>query len=442
MTGRSRPLIALLAFCAAALATPALEVPLKYVAFDNHQAAWPGFMPTGMKGADKLTDKAPAGLKLPKFISAKPAFGTFEFAGTTYHFALDNKSSTDTFYRRLIFDRNHNLDLRDDKPCACQMSAANRSDFEPLDLKIEVQGKQYACMLSFETMDFEDTMQKAQVKPEHIFCMINSSCAFLGEFDLAGKHYRVALADMNCNGTIGDHFSKDAKNGVSVTSGGKQVVYNQGDAFLMTASEKFDANDLLVLGSHLAVGDTIYSVRVDMAGPKLILEPVTGKLASLAVPAGTSGCELVAEDQKTSVMMIDPGEKVSLPAGAYSVFKAMLTKRDAQGDAWCAVAQGSPGAVRVAANLEKPAALKFGEPFLLAINTGNLPQTGQPPPEQLQLSLSITDAAGMDVRGVFHIAGDKTKIEISKDKSHPAEPAYIISKPDGKELERGQFEYG
>lgn len=441
MTGRGKRLFTMLAFFAVACTAWALEVPLKEVK-KSAEDKWPGFRPMGMRMAGQLAAKPQAKLKLPKFVSPKPVFGSIELGGKTFHFALDNQAKEDKFFRRLLFDRNNNLDLTDDPPCECKSFGDTRVNFEPLEIQIEIHGKTMPYTLDLEAADFTDSFQKTPITAEHIFCMVNSSCAYLGECDLGGKHYLVALADMNCNGAIDDCFSLVANNGVMATSGGKQVLYNQGDAFLMTTNKTFDANDLLVLGTHLAVGGVTYAVRVDMGGPKLILEPVAKGLAPLAIPAGTQGLELTSADHKVSVMMIDPGPTVQIPSGRYSIFKYMLGKQDAQGDTWCAVAQAGAGANAdnkvIVGGGEKPAALRFGEPFRLSVSAS---KGGATPPEA-QLMLAITDAAGMDVRGVFHVAGDKTKIGISKDKNHAAEPAYIISKPGGAEIARGQFEYG
>lgn len=441
MTGRLRSLVALIAFCAAALAAPALEVPLKYVDYAK-TSNWPGFRPMGLVTGGTLSSTPPAGLKLPKFTTPKPAFGTVTIAGKSFCIALDDKADAVSFYKRLYFDANSNKDLTDDPPVATRLSLNYGSYYETVNITIKANGKSRPYSFSIGANDYGAMVKKGEITPENVSAMLELNCAYTGEFDLAGKHYRVALADMNCNGTIGDVYTADVKNGVMATSAGKQVVFREGDAFLMTANKQFDANDLLVLGSHLVVGGATYAVRVDLAGPKLILEPVTGKLAALTLPKETSGCELVSADKKTSVMMIDPAAQVAIPPGSYGIVKTMLTKPDAQGDSWCAVAQGSSGTAAFTASLDRPTALKFGEPFTLRIEASKGQSQDDPKVRDAQFTLSITDALGLDVRGVFHVAGDQTKLGISKDKSHPAEPTYIVTKPGGAKLARGQFEYG
>jgi len=110
---------------------------------------------------------------------------------------------------------------------------------------------------------------------------LRANCAYVGEFDLDGRHYRVTLLDENVNGRFDDHLKvlPPGRDDTQVSSLGDSIS-------IKVATEGGAIRTYQNLGDLLVLDRTLFEVSLRIAEGKMTLSPYGGEIASARLPEG------------------------------------------------------------------------------------------------------------------------------------------------------------
>lgn len=410
-----------------------------------------------------------------KYQSEHPFRGAAKLGGKDYGFVLDAQDAKSGGYGRLYFDFNHNGDLTDDKPVdalpargtARGSSSYRFSSFPRVDVTLTLDGEKldYSFFLTAYSM--------VTAKTGYASASLNAAAYREGDISLGGKTRHVVLLDYNSNGCFNDEFTV---RGNVQTLGG--VVYpEKGDILVIdpdpAVSGRFYAYDVIGdpsrhLVSKLAgIDGRFYTLKLSPTGEKLSLEPSSlplghltsaydgfravvygkqgflkiagGKNWPIAVPAGqwklvsytidrTGYKEPAAKPAEGKTPKVEKKRSLlqaiaeSLTGKSTSTAVSRVSSSVPRQTLVSARATGDCKPVEVAEG--KTVALPFGPPYKPVVKAAGRGA------EKVSLNLSLVGAAGEQCS------------DLRVDGQRPGKPEFVIRTPDGKEVQRGSFEYG
>ena len=431
--------------CGWATAAAGLEVPLKYMQ-RSERGFWGIFPSSGMSWSSAHDSGKPAGeWKLPPFKSDRPIYKLIKLGDEQRLVVFDKKDAKDADYTVLYFDANGNRDLTDDAVMQGDLripgSNIRRISFPAIDMLIKMEGKTLPYSYVFSIYSYSRP-KMAQGMPElgNITMMMNTNCAYAGEFDLDGKHYKLLLGEGSPDG----RFDAFCSQGNSLDMNGE--IYAEGSKLFLTDKPTLNAMDGGPLCKQLMLDGKMYDVAVKVGEGKLILSETKDELVPLELPVEVTRMVLRSEDGKHSVALVNPVGQVMVPAGRYQFLNYEFTKKDKWGDVWevSAVATTDTPYVTVAA--KQGGKLVFGEPFTVVAQVPEYVEQNiknGAPIDQVPLEFSIKGSGQEMVNGLLHRSGDATQIPLSKrNKTRPKEPSYKIVTAEGEKVSQGTFEYG
>jgi hypothetical protein len=382
----------------------------------------------------KAISKQPA-----QYRSDQPFRGVAQLGSGQYGFVIDTKEADSHDYCRLHFDLNHNGDLTDDQVIEAEYSQDQNPSvyrwlqFPRVDLSVDGEGTNgdYAFFL---TVSSTGTSNSAS---PYIAVSLQAAAYRRGQIELGGKTRHVALIDFNSNGRFDDRIK------ISETAYGISPTY--GDILLLDPAPESEVyfRDFDLTESQVAklvpIDGELYDLEVSPGGDRLTLAPTTAKVGYVAPPCDGFSAT-VYSDQAILKISGDKSQRLPLPLGNWKLisYTIDLTGRPnpalANGDG---EPQPSLGATRLSARVDqnskplevaegKTAALPFGPPFAALVTTSRPLVAGQ----GASLGLSLVGSGGEVCSG------------LTVDGGRPAPPEFTISTPDGKEVDRGDFEYG
>lgn len=443
----SKLVVCVLGFSLAAAAL-AVDVPLKYEKYPDKTKS---FYPYGTARLQK-TIKPPNGeWKIPELKSEHPLYALAKLGDKECLFIMDRQNTDDFFYNRLYYDANGNNDLTDDPVIdgALRGSPNDRSvsvNFPVVDTTIEVDGKSlpYSFRPALNGYSLKQLEKNGYTKlnvNRYINLYLRINCTYSGEFQINGKSYRVVLGDRNCNGRFNDKFTLPDYSKYAQANRRIQI-YAQGDHLYITSGEKIEDYDEQVCGDWLLVKDKLFELDISTTEGKMILTPVTEKLAPLKLAMKTERISLYTEDGKDCIMIYQPDKEIKIPQGKYKLLDYQAFKKDEQGDLWRLCAAATLESSSIAVDGSSKSVLEYGEPYAPIVNAFRL---GGEPSNKAYLSFNVEGKGREFLTDLSRISGDKTKIQLSKEEgssNRPKEPAYKIVKPDGEVIKQGSFEYG
>lgn len=418
----------------------------------------------------QLQAEPPAGeWKLPKLNAKVPAYAMIELGETSRLAILDKEQTTDTFYTRLFFDANMNRDLTDDTILTATSSGDRRYASFPTVVDVSLTtGGPVAYSVRFSAQNYGPTSSGDPTPDDFrnrwMHLSAASNCYYAGKFDSDGKTYYVALGDADVDGKFNDLISV-----LENYSG--DTVYFRGDKLYVSQNAEMVKPLEYVLGHQLLLGKKLYDMKVE-AGPKLVLNEVSGALGTLKLPMPLRRLQLV-NDQRQSVMCVECGDTLQLPEAQYAFTLYSLERAGSDGTKWSldAAATADTTATRVQAG--STAQMAMGEPFSafvdlpewerqnIAMTGGRSSQrrsgggimswfrSGDRTAEQPSMKRAVNiefviEGAGMErVQNLELLSGKPKPEDMSPvDATRPREPSYKIMKPDGELLTQGTFEYG
>jgi hypothetical protein len=382
-------------------------------------------------------------------------------------------------FDRLYFDANHNGDLTDDKvieaekmPVMGLPSGYARFQFPAVDVTIDADGTpvEYAFFLT-GTINSTRDFSYASVQ-------INSAAYREGDITLDGKTRHLVLLDFNSNGRFDDEItiSKD-------TSGpGGRLYPTQGDMLLVDpgqAGAGYSPYEVTSSGFQHYVSKLVnidgkyYDLKIAPAGDKLTLTPSSLPLGRITNPNARFNGVIYGDNGFLKIS----GEKdkpIALPVGQWKLLSYTIDvpaappeeakseddkekgKDDAKkaagvqalaralegilgGGSAPAASRFRPSIVTATATADyKPVEVREGETVVMPFGPPYTPkvtidymQPGGPAGQKMaQLGMTLVGSTG-EVCSNMIVGGTR-----------PGKPEFTIKDPDGKEVEKGSFEYG
>jgi len=315
-------------------------------------------------------------------------------------------------------------------------------DFDDtLEVEYELDGETLPYCLEFTAQGRTPAEVNAGGMVVGIYLMVRTTCFYSGAFELGGEQYRFMLGDANGNGSFSDtlHLREN------VAYSAEYPIVPAGDQLYLSRGGKPTHTDRLGLGNLLVVGTDVYDVKVDTAARRLTLTPRKADLVPLKLATAPERMELGSRDSEHTVMMLDPGEVVKIPAGEYRFYGYMLRRTGELGDEWTLTAGATAITPFVSLDDTGEATLEFGEPFvpLARISEFNLKRMEQEDLDEVPVDFDVEGRAKELLKSLSRVSGPESAFPMSRSKSNmPLEPTYTVYEPTGEMATQGQFEYG
>ena len=426
------------------------EVPLEF----HESADVQGTVPYGSADSMPLEECPPGDWKLPELVGKKPMYGLLELGDSKYLFVMDAREAGGEICERFFLDQNGDGDLTNDPVMQAEAEEvipgywmAEIEETVVLDYELDGVRLPYVVRVGIQSNDMEVLMgdipeeMRAEMDFEvSWYANISTACLYSGAFELDGVKYRIMLGDTDGDGRFGERVFVD--DSIRYSGGG---LYPQGDQFFLTAREDFTYQDAVILGDLLLLGDDVFGVEVNVPDHKLVLTPITDGLSRLKLSHPPQQMLLHSKDFEHSVMLVDTGSEVRVPAGEYRLLSYTMTREGEHGDVWRVGATATKDSPFVTVAPGGEAELPFGEPFTVTTDVASwsLQQWRIGSQPSLQLSFAIRGSAHESVNDLARVSGMKSACAMSKsDQSLPVEPTYTIVKASGELVEQGSFEYG
>jgi hypothetical protein len=330
-----------------------------------------------------------------------------------------------------------------------------------VDLTIEADGTkiEYAFFLNgYSHGQYANEKQLYQF----VSASLNAAAYREGELTLDGKKLRIVLVDYNSNGRFDDVSVIDA----SVRSSEGTVYPRQGDMLYVDPQPMMTAygydpttNDQQYhVAKAVNLGGRLYDLRITPAGDTLTLDP-----SSLAIGYVTNPNQgyraLVYGDQGIWKVRGDEEGRAPLPVGQWKLLMYTIDRTGA-GDPIKPESE-SPSLLQMLANalfgrgqvarntmVIRPrftmiAARGTADSRPVEVREGETVELRFGPPYQPKVSGSYLQDGGRMSLGMslVGVAGEVCS-NLMIDGGRPPQPAFTITDPDGKVVERGTFEYG
>lgn len=422
--------IALLLMLIAARA-PALETDLKYIAFTGD-----GAYVSASSGVE-FKNKAPVGKVLPQAIGT-PLYGTLRLGNTERLVMLDRREANDKRYSRIRVDINADGDLTNDKPIDARTEALSDSFARMTTTNIELTNKPgdksspYCVQLMIQTVASNPSLFKLGRAPaEQTYCIVQSRCCYLADFQLDGKQYQISFSDYNVNG----QFHDPPATSMAIGAGADSYYYADGDRIYIKNGGSFDRNSEQPFPKWIVLGSKLFEMKADFDAGKLTLTPIEAA-GTIGLPASLINLSMLRTDTRQAMAVYKPAGQVKMPAGPWKMVSYQLERTDPQGDRWRLQARGNFALQPYQIENTTSTTLPIGEPFTPVIS---FPQSSS---KQASLAFSIKDRGQARVTALSH-EGNKTRIALSKlDPSLPKEPSWTAVTTKGEKVASGSFEYG
>jgi hypothetical protein len=359
---------------------------------------------------------------------------------------LDRSPANAPFYNRLYVDRNGNRDLTDEEPLIpIEEQDVSQSyyscTFPPVDVLMDVEGQLFPYRFAWHLSgsvpsaraDADSRAEAMRLRTVNLF--IKPACAYMGEFQLDGKAYRIALGDSGADGTFSDKVSLPDR--LHASSG---QLYPSGDSFLITSRNYFTAGSSLLLGDFLAVGDRLLQLHLDVPAGSLRLEP--REAARVDLPGPMQSLSMISA-RGQGFMALETGRQVPVPPGDWTLLGYSLHKEDAWGDTWLLQCVGSEHTPVLPVSLQDTATLDVGEPLKSQVQLSPHALAQAVQGGSLRMSFLLRGKQDEIVTSLQRIAGERSQHETAaRQRNRPKEATYRIIKPNGEQVASGSFEYG
>jgi hypothetical protein len=430
-----------------------LEIPLEF----ETSADADGMAPYGSSFTE-LLDEKPAGIEaLPDLLSEKPRFGVFKLGESEFSYVLDASDGEAEHYDTVYLDGNGNGDLTDDPVLKGTIQEFEQgfwyAIFEgTVSLEYELEGERlpYEVGVSISGTDVSRFLENLpegadidafDVAGMSVNCSFSTGCYYSCSLELGDEECRVMLGDSDCDGRFGETAFIDGRFGMGENS----PLYASGDQLYLTAEEEFSYHDMAVMGDLLIVGELVFGIEVDIAGRRLLLTPVDEGLFPLELSDDPQRLVIHSRGFERTIMAFMPGPEISVPAGEYQLLNYTVYRSGENEDRWRLSANATRKSPFVTVAGDEAVSLEFGEPFVASVG---LPfwfadvdeWSGQ---ENIQLQFAVRGVGNEEVSDLALVSGAESSCEMStEDEQRPLEPTYTILETDGKQVEKGSFEYG
>ncbi len=368
----------------------------------------------------------------PIYFSKRPHYASKEFGGlggenddaTACVFVVDESKGTTTGYETLYVDANGDGSLNDEAQVTGTPNTYTRDgeevqdwrqvEFPAVELKVAYGDKTHPYRVKPSCRTYSDTSMS-----------LRSAGYCRGELELAGETYAVALVDDTCNGRFNDPYGgRDGSSG---------SIYGSGDALVIDTNQdgEFDKDhnptaELYRLGRHLVFNGTSYDLDVSPCGRRLSLTPTASPCG--VVTLSQELCEVELMGDGGTLKLDSVAGKSRIPVGEYRFATCRLEEKTAGGNVtWGLVGKGDWSQSAVAVTENGKAHVVFGPPLIAKVTVS-----------KREAQTFAFDFALSGQGGETYTAGDVTR----NGKSIGNAPFFKILDKEGKQVARGNFEYG
>ncbi|MBN1908728.1 MAG: hypothetical protein JW818_03230 [Pirellulales bacterium] len=367
-------------------------------------------------------------------------------------------------YSRLYFDLNHNGDLTDDKVIEAEKPRIHdfgdsyyyNASFPVTNVTIDVDGTKVEYAFS---MRAGGQIGKKMSSMSYVNASLSAAAFREGKITFDGKDYVVALVDFNSNGRFDD--ATEIPKGVRGPRG--SVYPTPGDMlYLIDAEGKLKSmspydptqNDYAhFVGKLVRVGDGFHGLKISPAGDELTIDSETVPVGFVSNPNGDYQAIVYGPGGLLKAVGDDSG-KAPLPAGEWKLMAYTIRhveqpkeepeakdeeKKDDSSKENAKPAKKRP--VRPRVSIVSARAMGDYEPVkVVEGETIELPFGGpyKPVVDVQYRSGQNSVSLGLTLTGI--VGESCSDMEING--RQPAEPTFIITTADGKEVATGKFEYG
>lgn len=431
---------------AASWAVGAINIPLSYERIPEKKGA--PFFASGYERLPLALQAPGSGWKLPAFTSARPLFAVVRLGDSRFLVVLDQAETNSEYYSRMFFDANTNQDLTDDPVLSLETNRLSSSGYQTVfpnvDCRFQLAGREFPYCFRPSFNLWQRPEPEDDDDPDGAFlnnCQFSLQvrCRYVGQLDLGGASHQVVLCDDTGNGRFDDRLRYVPE----TDEAGARL--EDGDRIFISDAKRAFARDGQDLGRYLFIKDQLYEVAIDHAERLMTLVPVTDNAGSLRLAQETERLTLYELEQGSAVMLYKPGLRAQVPWGRYRLRDYDLVRQDAQTNLWMLTGRGTNESTAVTVADDTDAALNFGEPFRasVALTEWMLRNWQYGRRDELRLDLELFGAGGEEVCDIQHIRGKNSPHKQSaRRRGYPLEAAYVIKKPDGELVAKGNFEYG
>jgi len=380
---------------------------------------------------------------LPDFKNRKPLFALIRLGDGERLLILDRAPENDAemndilsgfvdklpdnaaFFNRLYFDANGNGNLTDDPVISARPVPASWGDgytvtFESIEVSVPVKGVSlpncFQLTVSTRMKCAPSTGTDALAK--NLQSRFMPACYYEGKGEISGKKYCIALMDGNCNGIFYDSSS--------------------GDLLFLADSPDYGSDGMRCLDT-VVVGKKTYKAAFDASSSQLVLSPPSQPLCKVKIPGDIHRLRLSFADKPDSgVVMFNPAEEVSIPAGRYVMAFVMCVRKDKDGNQWELTAN-SRTALADEVQSDKTVVFSFGEPFAVTATVSPVDSKGN----VRMSSARMIGAGGEEVTKLVCV--DQRQAGVPFSRREPAKsiaPSYRIFNSKQELVGRGKFEFG
>ncbi len=348
----------------------------------------------------------PSELKvLPEGLSEEVSYLVMPIGGREVVFVLDTGSEK----AQLYVDTDADGDISDEKPIS-GVGRGLQVSFGTVSIPVLIEGVKTEIRLGIAGWLWGNGQASLNFYPGGVRT---------GEVELGGESYKLALADKNLDGRYDGSLKPDSP-AYSPSGDYIAIDFNRNGEFDRDASSM----EIFPLGRMAQVGNSYYSTEPAPDGSMIEIREVKPKFGTLDIQNPDMELRLISDAGPYNLSGSDG--KWQLPAGNYIAKMIQLKKKDDAGSLWRLECYGREAGKLARFEIREGETLKIeaGPPLTIKTETG-----------ARRDAISI----GFSVLGR---AGEKYSPEVKKDGKRQPPPKLRIVDRSGKELAKGDFEYG
>jgi hypothetical protein len=423
--------------------------------------------PGGFGASEMLSSSRPARLRRePKVVSQHPLYSGSRavLGGASVLVRLDESKGDGRGYDQLIVDMNQNGDLTDDPVVQLTEPTTTRSRATPRQLlfgpiqspadKALVGGRpQYFAEVYLYNSQVTTRSSQAQNLTYGQF-MLKAGWYLDATVTVDGTKWKVGVYDGDANQHLGDF----AKSQVITNRGSVSWYFRNADSWLLKRdaaggfADRSSANEMYPFGPFLYVGAKAYKMVMAPDCRSLRVEPWSEPLAEVALqPQGDQvrSITLAWEQPGGRWQLLRPavaaGGKVQVPSGNYRLYACNIVGEGAARDRVTlsatrravlppvSVAAGRNNTLACGAPLDVAVTAVKARPYASRLQLGEAAETAASSESELRINAVVTGAGG-EIYSTFQ-KGERPD-------SKPAPPVFTITDAAGKQLAKGNLEYG
>ncbi len=255
-----------------------------------------------------------------------------------------------------------------------------------------------------------------------------SAFSYIGRLRLAGRTYRVAVVDGDCDGRFRSILSLPLNRQWRVPSCDIFAIDLNGNGTFEISEHK--RSEVMPLSRLVRIEDTYYALDIAPDGRDLALSPTEPALGTLMVEPNDIDMELRLWSDAADQHLLFKREQ-RLPAGKYKAIYAVMRKADASGDVWV-----------FSSGLDS-AFTRLGPLEFFTIQQGETTSIKIGPPFVVKADVQTSGSGRVSISpAVIGCAGEAYSAAFRQNQGRPSPIPFKIVDEKGTVLVADKFQYG